>query len=144
MFYSTYQWLYNLIYPEENNSKFYYLSLIKENDGWSIHGLWPQYSKNQYPTFCKPVKFSYKSIQSLEPELKIFWYSNKSRNEQFWEHEWKKHGSCVFSEIDEYQYFSTTIKLYKEALNKKLPERYYNNDTGKCLIPVNINFEFNN
>ena len=34
------------------------IDLIKENDGWSIHGLWPQYSNNKYQTFCKQVEFS--------------------------------------------------------------------------------------
>ena len=78
------------------------------------------------------------------PELKVFWYSNKDRDEQFWEHEWKKHGSCMFDNIDEYEYFNTTLKLYKEALNKNLPNKYYNKNTNKCLIPINLNLNFIN
>ena len=39
----------------KKDERFYYLSLIKEQNGWSIHGLWPQYSKNKYPSFCKKV-----------------------------------------------------------------------------------------
>ena len=143
MLYRIYEWCYNIIYPESKN-KFYYLSLIRENDSWSIHGLWPQYSANQYPSFCKKVDFSYNSIKSLVPELKVFWYSNKDRDEQFWEHEWKKHGSCMFDDIDEYEYFNTTLKLYKEALNKNLPNKYYNKNTNRCLIPINLNLNFIN
>ena len=55
--------MFNLIYnyfypPKEELEDFYYLSLLKEQDGsFSIHGLWPQTTLDKYPTFCKKVDF---------------------------------------------------------------------------------------
>ena len=36
------------------------------------------------------------------------------------------------------------LDLYKEAINKDLPEKYFDSNTKKCLIPVNIDFKFKN
>ena len=113
---------YSLIYDIENKNKFYYLSLIKEdNDTWSIHGLWPQYDNNKYPTFCKKVNFSYEKLEPIISELKMFWYSNKGKNDDFWKHEWQKHGSCMFIPMNEFSYFNKTLELYKQALKLDLP-----------------------
>ena len=45
------------LFGKNNDSRFYYLSLIYENNRWTIHGLWPQNSKDNYPTYCKLVNF---------------------------------------------------------------------------------------
>ena len=75
----------------ESSQNFYYLSLLKEeNNQWSIHGLWPQYSDNSYPTFCKPVSFDIQQLQYLLPELNKVWYSNRNDNDDFWEYFMKK------------------------------------------------------
>ena len=57
--------LFNTVYNtnknsnnKDDNNKFYYLSLIKEKDTYTIHGLCPQYNNKDYPTFCKKVEFS--------------------------------------------------------------------------------------
>ena len=49
---------------------FYYLSLIKEEDGWSIHGLWPQTNINKYPQYCKIVNFDIRKLNPIIDELK--------------------------------------------------------------------------
>ena len=127
---------------EPTNSKFYYLSLIKEqNNTFSIHGLWPQYSPTQYPSYCKEVSFSLDKLQPILPDLNKYWYSTMEKNADFWEHEYKKHGSCVFTEITEYEYFEKALKLYKEAIKANLPQKYYNPENNKCLIPVSIDFK---
>lgn len=131
----------------ENNTenKFYYLSLIKEkNNNFSIHGLWPQYSINRYPTFCKNVNFDVNKIQPILPQLNKVWYSNRNNNDEFWKHEYEKHGSCVFTPLTELEYFEKTLDLYDEAIKLELPEKFYNQETNKCLIPVNIDFKFKN
>ena len=133
------------LYNNEKNTenKFYYLSLIKEkNNQFSIHGLWPQYSLNSYPSYCKEVQFDIDKVKYLLPELNKYWYSNRSNNDDFWKHEYQKHGSCVFSPITEEQYFKKTLDLYKEAINKNLPEKYFDSNTNKCLIPLDLNFHF--
>ena len=135
-------YLYNLLQIRTEN-KFYYLSLIKEKDGrFSIHGLWPQYSINSYPKFCKQVKFDINELKDIYSDLNKYWYSNRNNNDDFWQHEYKKHGSCVFVEMTEKQYFEKTLELYKNAIKLKLPEKFYDEKTNKCLIPLNLNFEF--
>jgi ribonuclease I len=130
---------------------YYYLSLIKHHEnGWSIHGLWPQYDEpknnKKYPTFCRQVEFDINKIKDLLPELEKKWYSYDGtsipRDESFWKHEWEKHGSCIVTDIDEHTYFKKTIELFDEAIKRNLPDYYINGN--KCLIPVDLDFEFTN
>ena len=131
---------------ENDSSKFYYLSLIKEgNNEWSIHGLWPQYSKNQYPTFCKKVNFNINKIKSILPELEKNWYSYKKTekdDEEFWKHGWEKHGSCMFIDMNEFDYFNKTLELYNTAIQIDIPNEFYDDKTKKCLIPITLDFKF--
>ena len=125
------------------DNRFYYLSLIKESDDcYSIHGLWPQFSKKSYPTYCREVNFSLEKLKPIMKELNQYWFSTEEKNSDFWKHEYEKHGSCMFSSMTEIQYFSKTIDLYKKAIELGLPSKYENEKTNKCLIPVTLNFEF--
>ena len=99
--------LFNLFHSifnffKEDKKKFYYLSLIKTNNTWHIHGLWPQYSEDSYPTYCKTVSFDLNKLNSILSKLEKYWYSEDEKNEDFWCHEWKKHGSCMFTNINEF------------------------------------------
>ena len=49
-------------------------------------------------------------------KLQKYWYSTEEKNEDFWKHEWEKHGSCVFVNITEFNYFNITLKLYEDAI----------------------------
>ena len=123
-------------------SQFYYLSLIKENDdSFSIHGLWPQYSETSYPVYCRPVEFSIEALNPIMDKLNKYWYSDRESNSKFWKHEYEKHGSCMFSEVSEFDYFNLVLNLYKEAIQLNLPNKYYNQETGACLIPVSLDFK---
>ena len=126
---------------KNDKQKFYYLSLIKEGEGWSIHGLWAQYNKNQYPTFCKKVNFDINKLEPILKELNEKWYS-EDKNENFWKHEWEKHGSCMFIELNELEYFEKTLELFDTALQIDLPNDFYNEETKKCLIPLTLDFKF--
>ena len=124
---------------------FYYLSLIKESDGfYSIHGLWPQYSLNSYPTFCRTVNFSLDKLEPIIDKLNKYWKSNRGDNKYFWKHEYEKHGSCMFYPISEFDYFNKTIQLYEYALVnniiKKLSDK--NDNPDKLMIPLDIHFNF--
>ncbi len=128
-----------------NSQNFYYLSLLKEdNNQWSIHGLWPQYNDDKYPTYCKNVEFNYEVLQPILAELEKYWNSNRGTlgDEDFWKHEWQKHGSCMFTEMTEFEYFAHALSLYYVAVQKGLPKKYYNEQTKKCLIPVSLEFNF--
>ena len=129
--------------PKEKLENFYYLSLIREQDGsFSIHGLWPQTTIDSYPEYCKKVTFDINALNPIMSQLKNFWYSTQEKNEDFWEHEWEKHGSCVFSDINEYEYFNKTLDLFKTAIQTGLPQEFYDNENNKCLIPLSLDFKF--
>ena len=110
-----FNYLYDFFYKKTEyntlNNEYYLLSLIKHynNDNeikYSIHGLWPQYEVNnenteKYPEFCKDVDFSLEALDLIINELNEYWYSDtKIDNTSFWEHEYKKHGTCMFGIID--------------------------------------------
>lgn len=139
--------LYQYFIPQtkEELKDFYYLSLIKEQDSsFSIHGLWPQTTIDNYPTYCKKVDFDINTLLPIMNELKINWYSTMEKNEDFWKHEWEKHGSCTWTEMNELEYFSNALNLFEEAKKLNLCNRYFNPKTNKCLIPINKNLNFIN
>lgn len=128
---------------EQNPTNFYYLSLIFEEDNkWSIHGLWPQYTLTKYPRFCKNQEFNINKLDPIMDRLKQDWYSNRGPDETFWEHEYLKHGTCNFNNLNEFNYFKTTLDLFDKSIALDLPEEFYNHETNKCLIPVNKEFNF--
>ena len=135
--------LTNSFKTESDPKNFYFLSLINEDDHkWSIHGLWPQYTLTKYPRFCKNKKFDINKLDSIMDNLKKDWYSNRGPDVTFWEHEYLKHGTCNFNNLDEFNYFKTTLYLFEKAMSLKLPELYFNPENGKCLIPVDQNLNF--
>ena len=131
--------LSQLFSPTQNdNEKYYILSLLKSRKGfWHIHGLWVDYKNGGYPSFCKKVNFDPSNLQYITGQLDIFWYSEMEKNNKFWEHEYKKHGSCTT--LNEYDYFNTTLQLYKKAIALNLQEKY--NKNGIALIPVTSNYK---
>ena len=144
-FYNTFNSL-KLTSPNPPLTNFYYLSLIKESPTeFTIHGLWPQRSTTKYPTYCHPVNFQIKTLEPILDKLEQYWYSQQhtlTLDEKFWKHEYEKHGSCVFTQMTELQYFQNTINLYEKSLELNLPQKFYNPETKKCLIPVNQELEF--
>lgn len=145
---------YNTLHNTLNN-EYYLLSLIKHysNDSeikYNIHGLWPQYEPvksgkagEKNPEFCKEVDFSLKALDLIIDELNQNWYSDtKIDNATFWEHEYKKHGSCMFKEMTELEYFSKTLELFEEAIKRGLPDKHKSNNLSRVLIPVNLDFTF--
>ena len=78
--------IYNYFYPpQEELEDFYYLSLLKEQDGsFSIHGLWPQTTPDKYPTFCKKVRFDMDCLFPIMGPVKNLVF-NKERM-KIWKH----------------------------------------------------------
>ena len=95
--------LYEYIWGPQN---YYYLSLMKEKDEWTIHGLWPQYNTKNYPQFCRVVPFNKDAITDLLPKLNEYWCSDKGANTIFWRN---KHGTCMFNKCDEHDYFKKAL-----------------------------------
>ena len=126
-----------------SDTRFYYLTLkrSKHTEAWSIHGLWPQYSSNSYPRYCRDIPFNYDKLEPIYEELKQFWYSDKETDEDFWKHEWDKHGTCMFNNCDEFSYFKKALSLYVEVLQSNLVNNYREKEFDTELkIPFDINF----
>ena len=122
-------------------SKYYYLALVNDNNkGWSIHGLWPQYTKNTYPSYCRDVSFDYSALDPILSDLKQHWYSAKGSDESFWCHEWKKHGSCMFNTCDELEYFRKALELYVTVVEANVIDKYRVSN-NKAMIPFDLNFK---
>ncbi|KAF9270664.1 RNase Gf29 [Marasmius fiardii PR-910] len=73
------------------------------NNSWTIHGLWPDNCDGTFEQDCDPSR-AYTDIASLLTSqgaddtlsfMQQFWVDINGQNEQFWEHEWAKHGTCM-------------------------------------------------
>ena len=73
MFNSIINSILNFFNKKDKN--FYYLSLLNDNNKWHIHGLWPQNSKDSYPSFCRTVDFDINKLNSIIEQLNEYWYS---------------------------------------------------------------------
>merc|ERR1711934_312075 len=75
-------------------------------EGWTLHGLWPQWAES-----CTSEKFDPSQISDLMDDLKQNWPSCEGSAESFWSHEWGKHGTC--SSMSQHAYFSEALSLLK-------------------------------
>ncbi|KAG8911840.1 ribonuclease T2-like, partial [Tulasnella sp. 417] len=72
-------------------------------DSWTVHGLWPDHCDGTFDQFCDESR-EYPSIRDVLTEngkgdllqwMDKFWVDLNDNNEQFWSHEWNKHGTCM-------------------------------------------------
>ena len=64
---------------------------------FTLHGLWPSRTGadvNTYPCTCTSEQFSDSKVASVMDQMKAHWPSYTGNNDQFWSHEWSKHGTC--------------------------------------------------
>ena len=126
--------------PKKN---MYYLSLFKNDNlvyGYSIHGLWPDYGNGTYPQYCKKVHFDIQTLKPIMDDLICYWPEDKGKREgSFWRHEYEKHGSCVFSEMTEYDYFKKVLDLYHSVMKMGLKMEDFRKGE-KYMIPYDENF----
>lgn len=103
-----------------NTNYSYYVFAVQKwcNNSYSIHGMWPQYDVDHYPSYCKNVDYkepSGKLLDSMNSE-----WNSCNNNTQFWKHEWQKHGSCVEQQLglQENGYFSMVLDVFEENKNQ--------------------------
>ena len=100
----------NIISTDYN---FYTLSVQKWcTSEYQIHGLWPQYTAETYPSYCSNTKYQ-EPNEKLKYKMDKYWSS--CNNSDLWEHEWLKHGTCTNN--TESYYFNQTIELFLDNLN---------------------------
>jgi len=103
------------------------------SDSWTIHGLWPDNCDGTFESDCDPSR-AYTDLSSLLTDqgasdtldfMNTFWVDIRGRNEQFWEHEWSKHGTCMSTlepsclpsgsptGAEAVAFFQTVVKLFQ-------------------------------
>lgn len=101
----------------EQDYNYYLLSIQRwcGND-WQIHGFWPQYNNASYPSYCSKVDYHEPQDKLLDNMHKYWNNCDESKTNSLWEHEWSKHGSCVYQQFNttEEEYFETAINLFEE------------------------------
>ncbi|KAJ6490792.1 ribonuclease T2-like protein [Mycena vitilis] len=72
------------------------------SESWTIHGLWPDHCDLTFSENCDKSR-AYTNIAGLLSDqgasttldfMKQYWVDIDGEDEQFWEHEWKTHGTC--------------------------------------------------
>jgi len=102
-----------------------------------IHGLWPQYKNNTYPSFCSPC-------EKFQPDLlnksliQKYWDDTNKIDWVFLQHEWEKHGCCSGMAMEEY--FNQALSLRGKWDFKKVfdsveivPNKTYSKDLLKSV-----------
>eukprot|EP01039_Chlorochromonas_danica_P005850 gene5850-6443_t len=98
----------------------------------TIHGLWPD--PENTCTSCTSEKFfTFKLSSSTLDGMKKYWPNclKSKTNEDFWSHEWSKHGTCTGMSQD--AYFSKALSLYSS---------YSSKCTSTCDLCYSPNFYF--
>ncbi|XP_024363792.2 ribonuclease 1 [Physcomitrium patens] len=83
---------------------------------FGIHGLWPNRDDGTYPATCSNEAFDPSLLADVIDNLNKNWgtlaCNSKRGNEDFWEHEWSKHGTC--SGFTQREYFQNSVDLYND------------------------------
>lgn len=101
------------IYP---HGECYELKLQKCNGStsWTLHGLWPEWQNE-----CEGPDFDENVLKDIHDEMEKKWPSCPEYGEseqEFWSHEWKKHGTC--SGMGQLEYFKKALQMRDEYMNK--------------------------
>eukprot|EP00597_Dinobryon_sp_UTEXLB2267_P002339 CAMPEP_0170073124 /NCGR_PEP_ID=MMETSP0019_2-20121128/10594_1 /TAXON_ID=98059 /ORGANISM="Dinobryon sp., Strain UTEXLB2267" /LENGTH=146 /DNA_ID=CAMNT_0010282445 /DNA_START=192 /DNA_END=632 /DNA_ORIENTATION=- len=88
----------------------------------TIHGLWPDPASSC--TTCTSEVFSESKLSSTTlSNMKKYWPTCQSgTNDDFWSHEWSKHGTC--SGLSQDAYFSKALSLYSTYGSKCTTDCY--------------------
>ncbi|KAG0614693.1 hypothetical protein M758_6G196200 [Ceratodon purpureus] len=85
---------------------------------FGIHGLWPNRNDGSYPDTCTNEQFDSSELHDVVDNLNKNWGTLACKrgmsgdNEDFWDHEWAKHGTC--SGFTQHQYFEASLNLYND------------------------------
>jgi hypothetical protein len=107
-----------------------YILALQDDCGFeSIHGLWPD--PEDTCTNCTSEAFDESKLTSSTlSDMNKYWPTcvSGNTNEDFWSHEWSKHGTCTG--MSQEDYFSQAISLYKKYVGDCTTDCYV------CLTPT--------
>ena len=96
----------------------------------TLHGLWPSLKSGKQLNTCTSGIDIKDDGSELFKSMRQYWPSFAKSNEEFWEHEYNKHGYCMVEEKgwDGYEdYFSFVISLhlktYKDLIINAFPDQ---------------------
>ena len=79
---------------------------------FTIHGLWPENLDGTWPQFCNTTPFNVTALHDILPLLKASWPSVFSKSASFWQHEWRRHGTCAMGKFaTERDFFASVLQL---------------------------------
>jgi ribonuclease I len=97
---------------------YYCLALQKWcSTDYKIHGLWPDYNADSYPSYCSDTPFNLAELQQspkYESMLENWYDCTYNDTISLYEHEWLKHGTCVAAQIgySQNEYFEKVLELF--------------------------------
>ncbi|EKV13781.1 Ribonuclease T2, putative [Penicillium digitatum] len=115
------------------------------DDSWTIHGLWPDNCDGTYQSYCDSER-AYSNITAilqgqglcdLVDYMEEYWVDINGDNENFWSHEWSKHGTCI-NTIDPSCYSSYKPQEEVGDFFKKTVNLFKRLDTHKALAAAGI------
>lgn len=90
-----------------------YINLFLVGGRWTIHGVWPSLKSGPHGPFNCDNKYPFNpsSLDPIMDKLNAQWTDvhKNARKDDFWRHEWTKHGTCAMqleSMSNELKYFS--------------------------------------
>jgi ribonuclease T2 len=86
---------------------------------FTLHGLWPSYRNGKMIEECNKGELINVKIteEDLLKEMLTFWISYTSDNQNFWNHEYNKHGYCYSERYKQYNpdnFFNKSMSLYNQ------------------------------
>ena len=100
---------------------YYYSKNLSDRRNWTVHGIWPTKDGEIGPLNCDHSKpFDIEYVRPLLPDLRLHWTNvrGNTAEDDFWKHEWNKHGTCAMQlepMDNEFKYFK---KGWKNLSNK--------------------------
>lgn len=123
----------------------YYVIAVQNwcNTTYGIHGLWPQYDNNTYPSYCNSDVYrdvTGKLLEDMTTNWNVDCAEPVVSDQYFWSHEWSKHGSCVNVQtgMNETTYFFKALELFSKLDNNT----WTCGQTTDCIVACyDLNFQ---
>ncbi|EER29222.1 Ribonuclease Trv, putative [Coccidioides posadasii C735 delta SOWgp] len=114
-------------------------------DSWTLHGLWPDNCDGSFEQYCDKNR-EYKNVtdilqshgkEHLLEYMSTYWKDWKGNDENLWEHEWNKHGTCI-STLETRCYSGYKPQAEVVDYFEKAAEMFEGLDTYKVLAAAGI------
>ena len=110
-----------------------------EKNIFTIHGLWPNLKNGKRLPECSSGETIDLDLSGLSFYMNKYWFSFKGSNQDFWLHEYNRHGYCMVQEKNwdgSQDYFSFVIKLYFQSY-RFLLQKVFGNQPRVLDIDIN-------